>query len=812
MNKTHKKLTRLSNDVRRVPESFIPMAALPPESQMTDDLLNLANILAEMMSPRYPYDRLFLPQQILEVLRLGAPYGSLQGLALALKGQSKPFPCALAAHFVPQSDEQTALVFLDDIGTELGSPFITGRFPDLLKKPSADDNPIFGIHNDVCMTPTYHLLAEGIQRGVVNYLSRSRWKRNPVIDKSLDAYLAPVRRIMQLLPEQPFQEALQSGDASRILDLIYSVLISLRNRNHPNASLKPNTIYKYKQDFCEAVGHPEWLYYQSQRGDIYGGSAGTIGGYRRKQMDDLDDLPEALAWDSFQRELCDKLSQQTLQELFLVDFPKGQKEGLSYYPEDLATQHAYLHPAAWNCSHPAEICLALNILLPDPDAPGQPVYEQQITALTIFLSILALGRSSSWLETIRVGQRPHGNEKLNAPFYDPEKACIYYPAIGDKWNTTPTNPQSQVYLPANPFWIIPLPPVLQPLWTRLSKNGDQLFPNAATASQITLKMLNTQLHKRYPNLPRMTEGRIRMAFTTLHQVWGGLDPILAFYISGQMMPAIQVPLVYSAVSTDLLAERYRISSEKVFEHLNTHFEAITGHNMGLGYAPVLPPCPPIWMGSGYTPPLELVHQVMIEGFDQLRLSDSEIEKHNQRLLLLLKGLSLLCGLRISDAAFLKTDQIDLDAEFNERPFAHMVLGQAKSNRFTTAGRILPIPQCLIRPMRSMMATKPNTMAFFFREPPNRQIETSYDEIYTRLGKSGLGVFRYHSGRHLLRTFALHHGLSFEATNAILGHQSAGHDLFNPYRPDDPWQYWQEYLVLANKLAEQIGWDEAEFMR
>jgi hypothetical protein len=107
-------------------------------------------------------------------------------------------------------------------------------------------------------------------------------------------------------------------------------------------------------------------------------------------------------------------------------------------------------------------------------------------------------------------------------------------------------------------------------------------------------------------------------------------------------------------------------------------------------------------------------------------------------------------------------------------------------------------------LRELLPDASQSPAFSFRTQ-GRLVQADKGEIRRRLAEHDVPFPRWHAGRHLLRTFLLEQGLPFDATNAVLGHQSAGRELFNPYLPGDPGEAWHAFRLLSDRLAPQLGW-------
>ena len=189
-------------------------------------------------------------------------------------------------------------------------------------------------------------------------------------------------------------------------------------------------------------------------------------------------------------------------------------------------------------------------------------------------------------------------------------------------------------------------------------------------------------------------------------------------------------------------------------------------------------------------------------------ADTPSERHNLRTLLALYGLAVGCGLRISEAGSLQCWQIDLDATWNGQPLPWIMLPDAKGNRFTTAARLVPIPDPPIPLLRSLLPGDRQVPAFTFRRG-DRQQAVSPASIRQHLNRLELPFPRWHAGRHLLRTHLMLQGLEFDVINMVMGHQSAGREVFNPFTPDWTRRGYAAFRHSAARLLHSLGFPEME---
>ncbi len=781
--------------------SWLPASALPPESQSSPAIDALANDLVLAMQSKHPSYDMFTSLRVRDVLRMVIPFGNVQGIACQIPGECVPLVITLAKLFADKQNISLGeRVLLDDISDALKTDFVIARYPTITKRPSPDANPILGTHLTVGLSSAYHLLATDLQIGLINVLNRAGWKNTPKTNKSLDAFLSPVRRILPLIPCDRLTALLNSNDVSDISAFLVEIVSSMHVQSDAQQLLKATTQSKYIHDFCSAINHPEWVNSSAMRGEI---SAGNINIPDRNIVEAVDEFDDPVDddIDPFHTDFISTRIQETKAAL--------QNSALSklrtVYPEELAVQDAYVDLTDWGCAHPIEIIHALDFILTEQFSKWSEVPSELLQAAGVILSMVFLGRDSQWLGTVRVGKISSNDDTYEEPTYDPHQGCVIQPADFIPLSKSIHLPGSDYY-PSSVNQVIPLPSLLQHLWKSASESNGKLFPDASSTLKMALKQANRFLRSKYPNIPRLTEARLRNTFTRLHASWGCLDPLLSFYISGQFLPPVSVPLYYSAVSSQLLAKRFQQASEQVENRFKTLVTELLGRQLScfqfLSNSPKLKQI--AWVGSRFTPCLSGARKTIGQALENLHHASTENQRHNAISSLALIGLSYLGGLRITEAITLRPEQIDFAATWNEEPFPHIVLNHAKGSRFTTAARILPITRHLIHPLKELVQQSGDGYIFYFFDDDGKIARCNGASIKHYLTNAGIHLPKYHAGRHLLRTFALRVGMPFNAINFVLGHQSAGHEAMNYYTPDDIWGYWQWYLKTADRLARVIG--------
>jgi len=343
----------------------------------------------------------------------------------------------------------------------------------------------------------------------------------------------------------------------------------------------------------------------------------------------------------------------------------------------------------------------------------------------------------------------------------------------------------------------PLIPWYRELARRRQK-GAPLFPVDPSDVRTALKWMTDQLRVTMPRVPTVTEGRLRATHRALMETTGELDPLLAAFISEQWTTSLRVPLFYTTVRSSWLAEQYRAGVNKIWQLLRRLNDKLPGYTVRPA------PLPNVRFGSPYFPRLDVLKNALAKIDSLIERAPEAEARHNARLLKLLYGLSLFCGLRISEAGGLRALQIDLTEPEDREGISWLTLPETRGNRWTTAARILPLPTYLQPLMRQLLSDECEGPAFYFLVQ-GRRIPATAKAIRDQLDQIGVPFPRWHAGRHFVRTLMLECGLNFDDANAIIGHQSAGRELHNPYSPQVMENVWSAYLTFTHHIAALIGW-------
>lgn len=580
---------------------FLPRA-LPPESQVSTRLKRLAEAVAVPGS--------------LDVLRLGSPYGELDGLAVFAPGQALAWPCALALAFARQVEAEDIEPLLSAIASALQALAGEPEYAELNCRPRPNHNLLFDLHHGLAQAPAYWLLATDLQQGLIAALARTGWRRTPAAAKSLDAMATSAQRILPRLDAALLGAALAAGDVGAVAAEFRQVALSLDYERQPGRPLPERTQLGYLRDCCRLLLHPEWAEAAASRAPL-GLGTGQTRARRAALWENSDDDPPEIdeAPDRFRKRHLEQVERAVRRELSpgAVLDEVVTRLAPPVYGEELAVMREYAHPAAWHCAHPNDLAGLLRYVLhaPGRDVPVclETLDTTRLALRTAMLSLFLTGRSAEWLVSVCLGTWPQ------APSFGPGSPPIYaaeHDAVAYWPEAVPELPKyperaTDLFELVTPIWVLPLPAALVPWWRELARRrtpGQSVLGVTVREIRQALHAATRFLRANVPHRPALTEGRLRTAFRALLEGEAGLDPLLAGIISGQWRLPLRVPLFYLTVTTELLAERYRAAAQRVVEDI--------GRLGGLRAMPAVAPAPPPQhrFGSPYLPRQDVLQACM----------------------------------------------------------------------------------------------------------------------------------------------------------------------------------------------------------
>ena len=283
--------------------------------------------------------------------------------------------------------------------------------------------------------------------------------------------------------------------------------------------------------------------------------------------------------------------------------------------------------------------------------------------------------------------------------------------------------------------------------------------------------LNLLLHDHLPNAAKCTEARLALSFNARY---AELDPIYCYYVQGRALPPLHLPLRYTRVSAARLAHVYGDHTTQVLSDLA---------ETSLMLARTRPMPPAEWLAAASSPTTLLNLDAY---WGSWRCANSEKIHimldvlHRQHLLLYtLVALCAFTGLRPFEPLTLQPHQLSEDGS--------QLAVRGKPNIAHPAHRVIPVPLCL-RPLLLALQRENNT--WLFQKDDGGRFELH--EVETAI----LGLMHEHghslapdlySLRHAYRSALLAGGVPFPESNYLMGHQTEGCCIYDPYldRPAQP---------------------------
>ena len=344
-----------------------------------------------------------------------------------------------------------------------------------------------------------------------------------------------------------------------------------------------------------------------------------------------------------------------------------------------------------------------------------------------------------------------------------------------------------------------------------------LRPWSTTDTRQLFQRVTRFIESLHPGWNSVQPAQLAKAFRAFYVAQFGLDPIFAAYVSGDVPEQVEQPLHYSLVDSVQLRRTYAAAQVKFRAQLAAEY-ARAWHRY-----PTLP-LPwtrqrPIqasrsrreFYGSWRCPPRDHV-ALILDQLVKLTHQADPIQAHNARVTLLAAMLQITLGIRPSEIIGMEARAVD----FHARTLTLV----GKFNYAYDAYRQLPIPRELVGLLRwvlyeSPQASERKTHSPLFQMYRNgkrvaaqlNDIQLLWEQAAIATGKmTSEQIPELGSLRHLYRTFALQTGQPHEFVNALMGHQSGGGELYNPYLNRNPRQVFEVGLKLATDISRSLHFD------
>ncbi|PKO03594.1 MAG: hypothetical protein CVU43_01725 [Chloroflexi bacterium HGW-Chloroflexi-5] len=807
-------MNRLFNSSEII-EYFSPFQ--PPKEFIGDKAKRLSSLIRNTLVGEQIPD-LLIDLAIQSLLGLIIVHDNIIGIATPInntEGSSEPLNCLVAKNIVlTQSENIEVIGFIDQYKKAILDSKIRQQFPEIFIIPSSKldqtnrPNSMVSIHYDCSSTVAYKELALDLHEGLLNILPQYNWGSE---EKNLDAYKAIRTGLKRVFSQIVSREAIQLknlinlSDKVAAEDLVMSICEKIPKIQNSEELIGRGTQNAYSWAFITTLIIKGKINrnLNDRKNRLSERGAQQIEFDAEPPDETPIEIKERLV--KIEKEERRAKSRGSCFDEIEKDF--GATDSRNYISSDeMAVMENYIDWLSWNnCLHPNEVVEFLRIIL-----FSQKNNKEKEMLVPLFLSMLFMGRTSKWLCEVRVGKKPDdsSNEKLEYPIYDKNQNAIYYSPV--TFEDIPMFPKyrNEQYVKVSPYWCLPIPNQLIDYWVEVSKEcsiGSPVFDFKNGRVKSVLKGITERINEKYPAMPLITETRIRGSFTAMMILICHLDPALVAVISDQRTLVPHATLFYNTIPLSFLDKKYQESIDSICKYLNNTYPDISF--LPSIYSKIVKT--ELVMGSGYFPKVEeLKDCIRILAIAKQNEKDF-FQKHNLKTILLLYCMSLLCGLRISEVCDLRTDQFDKYSVKANRAIKLLIIPEAKSSKYATASRLIPIPEILHKLMDDLLSLSINqTMAFFIYDKYGKKkpiTAKAIDDILLSLEDAHFP--RFHSGRHLLHTYLVLHNMLFEATNSIFGHTREGEELFNPYIPGDIISFWEEYLFHANNLAIELGLKE-----
>lgn len=438
-------------------------------------------------------------------------------------------------------------------------------------------------------------------------------------------------------------------------------------------------------------------------------------------------------------------------------------------------------------------------------------------------------RDKVW-RTIQIGQTPTMPCRGAPPVYDLTKGVIAftpdaYPTIPD-WLQPPASSSADeiaawqfrvrqhdaAYEPISFVYELPLSPTQQALVNELIRAkkdalgelklsappSNELFMfmdgkeirvwNESDTADLMAK-LSTYVQHLHPTWRAASASRIAKSFHAHYCSVYGLDPVYASYIAGHADDSLTRPVHYSYVRAASLFEHYSQAQTKFRNALEREYaDSFAAHTSPLPWTQLEPSQNAFQsnaaFGSWRFPRIDVLRRIFCALKDMTADSDPRAA-HNARIALYAVQLAASTGLRPFEVVGISRRAVD---------WKHQRIAlTGKPNPAFETHRQIPIPDELCEAMQHLVNENETRFALddddsLFRMFDNDtlvpaqvlHIEQVWQEAGTRAGLEKEQVPDLYALRHFFRSRALEMNMPLATINALMGHQVAGCELYNPY--------------------------------
>lgn len=489
----------------------------------------------------------------------------------------------------------------------------------------------------------------------------------------------------------------------------------------------------------------------------------------------------------------------------------------------------------------------------------------------VFLDFLIhTGRSPEWCQavslgsprdklwrTIQIGQTPQMPCRGTPPVYDLTKGVIAfapdaYPTLPE-WLQPPASSSADeiaawqfrvrqhdaAYELTSFVYELPLSPMQQALVNELIRAKNEALAelklSALSSSELfmtsdgkeirawnesdttnLLAKISAYVQRLHPTWRAVSASRIAKSFHAHYCSVYGLDPVYASYISGHVDDALARPVHYSYVRAASLSEHYAQAQAKFRNALEREYADSFGSRA----------LPLLWtqlepgqnafqsnaaFGSWRFPRVDVLRRIFC-ALKEMTADADPRAAHNARCVLYAVQLAASTGLRPFEVVGISRRAVD---------WKHKRIAlTGKPNPAYETHRQIPIPDGLCEPMQGLVKETESLFALhddnsLFRVFENdtlvpaqvQHIERVWQEAGTRAGLEKEQVPDLYALRHFFRSRALERNMPLATINAVMGHQVAGCELYNPYLENNVIVIMEQGRELAARILAELEGEE-----
>lgn len=478
---------------------------------------------------------------------------------------------------------------------------------------------------------------------------------------------------------------------------------------------------------------------------------------------------------------------------------------------------------------------------------------QRLNKLVFLDFLIHTGRPPEWIAAIQVGTVRQIPRYGSSPIYDPTRGLIAYTP-----DTYPTIPQwlqpagsssadeiaawqfrlrqhDAAYEPIYFVYELPLSPIQQALVFELigakeaaladlgliGSASSELFMvlegdsirawNESDTTQL-LGGLTASVRHLHPTWRSVTPARLAKSFEPHYSGLYELNPVYATYISGQVEDTLARLVHYSYVRAEHLYQEYS-KAQTAFRQALEHEHALTARadSVRLPWVELDPYDNVFQSGSAFGswryPRVEILRRIF-RMLEQMAADSDPKPAQNARTCLYTVQLEASTGLRPFEVVSLSRRAVDLQRK--------RITLTGKTNPTFETHRQVPVPDTLHLSLSLLLDMdvpphnpKEADSLFWMWENERmipaevQHIERVWQNAGTRAGLEKEQVPDLYALRHFFRSRALEMGSPIATINALMGHQVAGCELYNPYLGNDTSAVFEQGKQLAAHILAEL---------